>query len=105
MLFINGNDLLVVSKIFGTRVVLGRFSMILSSEGGALQTMKLPYKFYVGGKLGSGRQWYSWIHIDDLVRAILFTIDESNAKGPFNMASPIPERQKFIWLYAWTYDA
>ena len=74
---------------FGTRVVLGRFSMILSSEGGALQTMKLPYKFYVGGKLGSGRQWYSWIHIDDLVRAILFTIDESNAKGPFNMASPI----------------
>ncbi|MCI2901253.1 TIGR01777 family oxidoreductase [Staphylococcus hominis] len=81
---------------FGTRVVLGRFSMILSSEGGALQTMKLPYKFYVGGKLGSGRQWYSWIHIDDLVRAILFTIDESNAKGPFNMASPIPERQNLF---------
>ena len=65
---------------FGTRVILGRFSMILSDDGGALQTMKLPYKFFVGGKLGSGFQWYSWIHINDLVRAILFTIDNPKAK-------------------------
>ena len=71
---------------FGTRVVLGRL-MILSNDGGALQTMKLPYKFFVGGKLGSGFQWYSWIHINDLVRAILFTIDNPNAKGPFNMVT------------------
>lgn len=78
---------------FGTRVILGRFSMILSASGGALQTMKLPYKFYVGGKLGSGFQWYSWIHIDDLIRAILFTIDNDKAEGPFNLASPIAERQ------------
>ena len=63
--------------------------MILSNDGGALQTMKLPYKFFVGGKLGSGFQWYSWIHINDLVRAILFTIDNPNAKGPFNMVAPI----------------
>ncbi|BGE83066.1 TIGR01777 family oxidoreductase [Staphylococcus petrasii] len=81
---------------FGTRVVLGRFSMILSDEGGSLPMMKLPYKFYVGGKLGSGRQWYSWIHIDDLVRAILFTINEPTAKGPFNMAAPMPERQNLF---------
>lgn len=81
---------------FGTRVVLGRFSMILSDDGGALQTMKLPYKFFVGGKLGSGFQWYSWIHINDLVRAILFTIDNPKAKGPFNMAAPIAERQNLF---------
>ncbi|RIL72462.1 TIGR01777 family protein [Staphylococcus devriesei] len=81
---------------FGTRVVLGRFSMILSDDGGALQTMKLPYKFFVGGKLGSGSQWYSWIHIDDLVQAILFTIDNQAACGPFNMASPLPERQNLF---------
>ena len=61
--------------------------MILSDDGGALQTMKLPYKFFVGGKLGSGFQWYSWIHINDLVRAILFTIDNPKAKGPFNMGT------------------
>ncbi|MBI5971827.1 TIGR01777 family oxidoreductase [Staphylococcus caledonicus] len=81
---------------FGTRVILGRFSVILSDDGGALQTMKLPYKFFVGGKLGSGSQWYSWIHIDDLVQAILFTIDNQAARGPFNMASPLPERQNLF---------
>lgn len=81
---------------FGTRVILGRFSMILSDDGGALQTMELPYKFFVGGKLGSGFQWYSWIHIDDLVRAILFTIDEPDAAGPFNFAAPIAERQNLF---------
>ena len=56
----------------GTRVVIGRFGIILSNEGGALQTMKPPYEYYIGGKLGSGQQWYSWIHINDLIQAILF---------------------------------
>lgn len=83
-------------EAFGTRVVLGRFGMILSNDGGALQTMKLPYQFYVGGKLGSGFQWYSWIHIDDLTRAILFTIGNDKAKGPFNLTAPIPERQNLF---------
>lgn len=83
-------------EAFGTRVVVGRFSMILSADGGALQTMKLPYKYFVGGKLGSGFQWYSWIHIEDLVSAILFIIDHPQAKGPFNLASPIAERQNLF---------
>lgn len=80
----------------GTRVVIGRFGMVLSSEGGALKSMKLPYQFYVGGKLGSGRQWYSWIHIDDLTNAILYLINHPSAQGPFNLTSPIPERQNFF---------
>ena len=46
--------------------------------------------------MGSGFQWYSWIHINDLVRAILFTIDNPKAKGPFNMAAPIAERQNLF---------
>ena len=83
-------------KQFGTRVVLGRFGLILSDDGGALEMMKLPYRLYVGGKLGSGRQWYSWIHIDDLIRGILFTIDYDNAEGPFNLTAPIPERQNLF---------
>ena len=65
----------------GSRVVIGRFGMVLSDKGGALPLMKQSYDYYVGGKLGSGRQWYSWIHIDDLVRAILYTINDENAKG------------------------
>lgn len=83
-------------KHFGTRVVLGRFGLILSDDGGALQTMEMLYRFYVGGKLGSGQQWYSWIHIDDLIRAILFTIENKEAQGPFNLTAPIPERQNLF---------
>lgn len=80
----------------GTRVVIGRFGMVLSNEGGALPMMKLPYEFYVGGKIGSGRQWYSWIHIDDLIRAILHTINTEDAHGVFNFTAPIVEHQNLF---------
>lgn len=80
----------------GTRVVIGRFGMVLSNEGGALPMMKLPYEFYVGGKIASGRQWYSWIHIDDLTRAILHTINTEEAQGVFNFTAPIVEHQNLF---------
>ncbi|MDG0843051.1 TIGR01777 family oxidoreductase [Staphylococcus equorum] len=80
----------------GTRVVIGRFGMILAEDGGALPLMKLPYEFYLGGKLGSGRQWYSWIHLDDLTRAILYTINTENAQGVFNFTAPIVEHQNLF---------
>ncbi|MEB8172662.1 TIGR01777 family oxidoreductase [Staphylococcus equorum] len=80
----------------GTRVVIGRFGMILAEDGGALPLMKLPYEFYLGGKLGSGRQWYSWIHLDDLTRAILYTINNENAHGVFNFTAPIVEHQSLF---------
>jgi hypothetical protein len=80
----------------GTRVVIGRFGMILAEDGGALPLMKLPYEFYLGGKLGSGRQWYSWIHLDDLTRAILYTINNGNVHGVFNFTAPIVEHQNLF---------
>ncbi|WP_398573991.1 TIGR01777 family oxidoreductase [Staphylococcus equorum] len=80
----------------GTRVVIGRFGMILAEDGGALPLMKLPYEFYLGGKLGSGRQWYSWIHLDDLTRAILYTINNENAHNVFNFTAPIVEHQNLF---------
>ena len=80
----------------GTRVIIGRFGMVLSNQGGALPLMKLPYDLNVGGKIGSGRQWYSWIHIEDLTRAILYTINNEKARGVFNFTSPIAEHQNMF---------
>ena len=80
----------------GTRVIIGRFGMVLSNQGGALPLMKLPYDLNVGGKIGSGRQWYSWIHIEDLTRAILYTINNDTAGGVFNFKSPIAEHQNMF---------
>ncbi|AWI45209.1 TIGR01777 family protein [Staphylococcus nepalensis] len=79
-----------------TRVIIGRFGMVLSSEGGALPLMKLPYDLNVGGKIGTGRQWYSWIHIEDLTRGILYTINNDKASGVYNFTSPMAEHQNMF---------
>ncbi|WP_145468022.1 TIGR01777 family oxidoreductase [Staphylococcus pettenkoferi] len=83
-------------EALGTRVIMGRFGIILSDQGGSLPLMTMPYKYFVGGKLGSGRQWYSWIHIDDLVRGALHVIEDDSAEGVFNMTAPMPERQNLF---------
>ncbi len=70
------------------RAVIRTCGVVLSLEGGAFPFMLLPFRFFVGGPLGSGRQWFSWMHIADEVAAIRFLIDHSDASGPFNLASP-----------------
>jgi uncharacterized protein (TIGR01777 family) len=74
---------------FGIRVVPIRIAAVLGRDGGALPRMLKPFRLGLGGKFGSGRQWMSWIHIDDLVRLIRFA-SESNASGPWNGSSPNP---------------
>jgi len=71
------------------RVVI-RTAVVLSREGGVLPLMLLPFRFFVGGPLGSGHQWVPWIHIADEVRAIRFLMEREDARGPFNLASPNP---------------
>ena len=71
----------------GIRVVSLRIGVVLSSGGGALGLMKIPFGFGLGGRLGTGRQFFPWIHLDDLVRAILFCIDEP-LEGPVNAVAP-----------------
>ncbi|GHB99061.1 TIGR01777 family oxidoreductase [Cerasicoccus arenae] len=73
---------------FGARVVIARLGVILSPEGGALARMLLPFKLGLGGPVGSGKQRLGWIVLDDVVRAILFLLDHSQATGPFNLTAP-----------------
>lgn len=72
------------------RTVLCRFGIILAKNGGALPKMALPYRLFAGGKLGKGTQWVSWIHIEDVIRAISFVIENDSFQGPVNFISPNP---------------
>lgn len=76
------------------RLVFLRTGVVLDSEGGALPQMMAPFKFGVGGHIGSGRQWFSWIHIDDEVRAIEFLLENDKASGAFNLTAPEPVTMK-----------
>jgi uncharacterized protein len=74
----------------GIRVVNARFGMVLSSEGGALKKMLFPFKTGVGGIIGNGKQYISWVSISDVVEIIDFIIQNKNLKGPVNVTSPNP---------------
>ncbi|MCB1116891.1 MAG: TIGR01777 family oxidoreductase, partial [Chlamydiia bacterium] len=74
----------------GIRVVQARFGMVLSSEGGALKKMLTPFKLGFGGRLGNGKQYVSWVAIDDVVGALYHTIMTSSIKGAVNIVSPEP---------------
>lgn len=74
----------------GIRVVNLRIGVVLSRDGGALKQMLLPFRLGLGGRIGSGRQWFSWIHIDDLVAAVLHILQTAQLRGPVDMVSPNP---------------
>ncbi|MGH7886798.1 MAG: TIGR01777 family oxidoreductase, partial [Candidatus Binatia bacterium] len=78
----------------GMRVVLLRTGIVLGPGGGALEKMVPPFKWFSGGSLGSGKQWMSWIHLEDQVRLILYLIENHQAAGPINAIAPNPERNK-----------
>ncbi len=75
---------------FGVRVVTPRIGVVLGRGGGALGKMLLPFRLGVGGRLGSGKQWMSWIHLDDLVSLIEFAIATPALSGPVNAVAPNP---------------
>jgi uncharacterized protein (TIGR01777 family) len=101
----NGNDFLAsvcmrwessaaeVEKL-GVRRVSIRTGLILSIEEGALKKMLLPFKLFIGGSLGDGKQWFPWIHVDDIIGIYLYALDNVNLKGSVNAAAPNPVRMK-----------
>lgn len=71
----------------GVRVVCMRTGIVLGPDG-ALERMALPFRWFVGGRIGNGRQWMSWIHLDDAARAYLYVIDNDSLSGPVNLVAP-----------------
>lgn len=76
----------------GVRVACARFGVILGKDEGALPLMALPYKLFVGGKVGSGRQWLSWVHVKDVANAIYFALTTDELSAAFNVTAPRPLR-------------
>jgi hypothetical protein len=72
----------------GIRVVMPRIAAVLTPRGGALAKMLTPFKLGVGGKIGSGEQYMSWISLEDVVRVILFALETATLDGPVNAAAP-----------------
>lgn len=77
---------------FGIRVAYMRFGLVLGKDEGALPLMVLPYKFFAGGKVGSGKQWVSWVHVKDVARAAIHLLNDEKTQGAFNITAPFPVR-------------
>jgi uncharacterized protein len=74
----------------GIRTVLTRFGVILDRDGGALAKMLTPFRMGIGGRVGDGRQWMSWIALDDVINALKFLLLDSAVRGPVNVVAPNP---------------
>lgn len=78
----------------GARVILTRFGIVLGRNGGALGQMIPLFKYFLGGPLGSGKQWFSWVHMADLAQAFIFLLAHKEISGAVNLCSPNPVRNK-----------
>jgi uncharacterized protein (TIGR01777 family) len=78
----------------GARVVMTRFGIVLGEKGGALSQMIPLFKKYIGGPIGSGKQWFSWVHIKDIAEAFVFLTKHPEMSGPVNVCSPNPVRNR-----------
>ena len=80
------------AEVLGIRVVAARFGIILAREGGALPQMARPFRLGVGGRIGSGEQWMSWVSLDDVIGMLRFALENATLRGPVNFVSPQPMR-------------
>ncbi len=78
------------AEAIGARVAITRFGIVLGTEGGALGILTRLFRFRLGNRLGAGKQWFSWIHQDDLVSIILHLLKKKSVRGPVNCTAPNP---------------
>jgi uncharacterized protein len=76
--------------VLGVRVCTMRIGIVLGPGGGALAQLALPFRFFLGGYVGSGKQWISWVHIDDVVGLFRFAVERADATGAINVTAPEP---------------
>ena len=89
------------AEALGIRVVLARFGVILARQGGALPKMLIPFKLGAGGRLGSGKQWMSWVTLEDVVGALRMTVENNSARGAINIVAPQPvQNSEFTQILA-----
>jgi uncharacterized protein (TIGR01777 family) len=93
-LCVDWEDAILAASYAGVRTAVIRTGVVLGRGGGALSKMLPPFKLGLGGPLGSGRQWVSWIHIDDLISLFLFILENPKASGVFNGTAPQPVTMK-----------
>ena len=85
-----------VAETLGVRVVMSRSGVVMGKGAPALQKMMMPFKLFVGGTVGSGRQWFPWVHIDDLTSTVLFSLTSGNLSGAVNVVAPECVRMKRV---------
>ncbi len=78
----------------GVRVVNPRVGIVMANEGGALPRLLMPFKLGLGGPIGFGRAWWSWIHLDDVVGSILYSLEQNYIEGAINLTAPNPVRNR-----------
>lgn len=81
-------------EAMGVRRPIIRTGLPLHKDEGVLPRLVLPFKLFGGGPMGNGKQWYSWIHIDDQIGAMRFLLDQADATGPYNLTAPNPHKNK-----------
>jgi uncharacterized protein len=82
------------AKDLGCRTVFTRFGLVLGRDGGVLPQLILPYRFFAGGTVGSGEQWISWVHVEDVARLIKEALQNDKYEGPVNVTAPGPVTMK-----------
>jgi len=80
------------AEVLGIRVVLARFGVVLAKQGGALPKMAQPFRLGVGGRIGNGQQWMSWVALEDAVAILKFALENGDLRGPVNIVSSEPIR-------------